>query len=132
MRPRRALGLTGQTPAGPPSQRITHPACALRRTYGRESLPDSPKSRIPRRLKRGRRHPLPEIGSEDDGQGSSAEVQCKLDGNARRDDMGCTADGENDALQRASFRSARPPPSQTPTGSAFQRGWVGGRSRTQF
>jgi hypothetical protein len=57
-----------------------------------------------------------------------AEVQGELDGNARRNDVGRTAYGENDAFQRASFRSARPPPPQTPTRSAFQRGWVGGRS----
>jgi hypothetical protein len=32
MRPRRArLGLLGVTPAGPPSERITHPVDALRR-----------------------------------------------------------------------------------------------------
>jgi hypothetical protein len=73
-------------------------------------------------------NPFSEEGGENDGQRSGTEVESKLDRNARHHDVGCTANGKNDALQRASFRWGRVlPPPQTPTRSAFQRGWVGGR-----
>ena len=73
-------------------------------------------------------HPLPEVRGEDDRRRAGAEIKCKLDGDTGRKDVNCAADGENDTLQRASFRWGRVlPPPQTPIRSAFQRGWVGGR-----
>jgi Peptidase family M48 len=69
------------------------------------------------------------MGGEDDRQGSRPEVEGKLYRDARYDDVRCPADGKNDALQRAPFRWWRVlPPPQAPLRSAFQRGWVGGRS----
>jgi hypothetical protein len=77
--------------------------------------------------------PLSEERGEDDRQRSSAEIERKLDGDAGHNDVDGSADGENDALQRASFRQGRVlPPPQTPKRSAFQRGWVGGRSEVTF
>ena len=73
--------------------------------------------------------PLAKDGREDHCEGSRAEVERKFDSDARRYDVCRAADGEDDALQRASFRWGRVlPPPQTPKRSAFQRGWVGGRS----
>jgi hypothetical protein len=48
--------------------------------------------------------PLSNERGEDDRECSSPEVECKLDHDARHNDVGRAADGENDAFQRASFR----------------------------
>jgi len=73
--------------------------------------------------------PRADVWGQDDRYCAGTEVESKLDSNACHDDVRCATNGENDAFQRASFRWARPPPPQTPVRSAFQRGWVGGRSK---
>jgi hypothetical protein len=49
-------------------------------------------------------YPLPEVWGENDRRGAGAEIKCKLDSDTGRNDVNCAADGENDTLQRASFR----------------------------
>lgn len=48
--------------------------------------------------------PVADPRGENDRERSGAEVERKLDRNARDDDVGGSTDGEDDALQRASFR----------------------------
>ena len=48
--------------------------------------------------------PLSKERGKDDRECSGPEIQCKLDHDARHNDVGRTSDCENDALQRASLR----------------------------
>src|SRR5262249_17841602 len=74
-------------------------------------------------------HPLTDMWGENHRGSACPEVEDELDDHARHNDVGGASDCDNDALQRASFRTGRVhPPPQAPRGSAFQLGRVGGRS----
>lgn len=59
-------------------------------------------------------HPPSDERGEDDGDCASPEVEREFEHNARDDDVCGSADGEDDAVQRASARLARPPASSDP------------------
>lgn len=75
--------------------------------------------------------PLSDVRSEDDCSRACSEVESKFYDNARDDDVCGTADSEDDAVQRASFRVGASSRLLRLLAERFQHGRVGGRSDLQ-